>query len=202
MWTYEAAPATIPITSGPGTASSERGDRRRSALRFAVSFTALATLCLAGLLFVTAVLPSAMGRHPVVLTSGSMSPTVRTGDVLVAEPYRGEALSPGQVVVFGRRGLDGRDSRVTHRIVRRNADGSYVTRGDANADVDSVPLYGRQVEATATYVVPWVGRPLLWWQRRQWLPLAIVVLGLAQMWQLLGLTRRPGLAAIEPAPAG
>jgi signal peptidase len=116
-----------------------------------------------------------------------MSTAVRAGDVLVSHPYAGEELTPGRIVVF-RQEEDGR--QVTHRIVKRNPDGTYVTQGDANPAADSTPLAEDDIRASASYVVPWIGRPVVWNQHGEWLPLGLAVLTLAAPWQMPGYATR------------
>ncbi|NQV06934.1 S26 family signal peptidase [bacterium] len=48
-----------------------------------------------------------------VLTSGSMSPLLQTGDVVIAEPLGGLGLSPGTIIVFEDPSQPG---LITHRI--------------------------------------------------------------------------------------
>ena len=62
-----------------------------------------------------------LGWTSVVLTSGSVSPPLRIGDVVVASPHIGRRLGPGTVVVFAD---PARPGLVTHRIESINPDGS------------------------------------------------------------------------------
>ena len=77
------------------------------------------------------------GYRPVIITTGSMTPTAPTGSLLVAAPA--DRLGPGDILVMRR---DGR-ATVTHRIIEieYNASGDpyAVTRGDANAEIDAAP---------------------------------------------------------------
>lgn len=107
-------------------------------VRFYVGLVGLFATYLALFLAAWAVVPSVVpGWRSVVLTSGSMSPSIRAGDVVVASPSDGQALSPGSVVVLSDPAGSG---LITHRIAALNPDGSYSTRGDANAQPDSTPL--------------------------------------------------------------
>lgn len=117
-----------------------------------------------------------LGWNPVVLTSGSMSPGLRTGDIVVADPHDGEGLEPGAVVVFDD---PTRPGYVTHRIVALTPDGAYVTRGDANPRIDSTPLAPDQVVGVGRLYVPLVGLPMVWLWRGAWLQVALATLLLA-----------------------
>lgn len=105
-------------------------------------------------------LPMIVGMSAFVISSGSMSPALSVGDVVVAsEPTIG-SVAPGSVVVF-ENPVDP-DTWVTHRIVGSNADGSFISRGDANLQVDSTPVDMGQIVGIGRVVVPHIGLPAHW----------------------------------------
>jgi pyruvate dehydrogenase E2 component (dihydrolipoamide acetyltransferase) len=115
-----------------------------------------------------------LGWTSVVITSGSMSPLISAGDVVLASPHDGQGLGPGTVVIFtdpARPGL------LTHRIESVNPDGSYVTSGDANRQPDSTPLRPEQVVGVGRLLVPLVGLPLVWYWAGAWGELALWAAG-------------------------
>ncbi len=83
--------------------------------------------------------------HPVMIVlSGSMSPVIDTGDLIVDNPLtatQANHLHVGQIASF--REAPGSDTTITHRIVAvtTTADGAvaYITKGDANNAADSPP---------------------------------------------------------------
>lgn len=102
-----------------------------------------------------------LGFEAVVVTSGSMQPGIRAGDVvLLREPDDRAALAPGTVVTF--RDARAPDVLTTHRIASVNADGTYRTRGDANADLDSTALEPERIVGVARLLVPLIGLPVTW----------------------------------------
>lgn len=101
----------------------------------------------------------ALGWRPVAITSGSMGPVLRPGHVVLLEPFRGQDLRPGSVVTFRHATLD---RLVTHRVVDADADGTWRTRGDANAADDPVPLTSDRIVGVGRLVVPAAGLPALW----------------------------------------
>jgi signal peptidase I len=116
-------------------------------------------------LAVIAVLPALMGWQASVVRSGSMEPHIRTGDVVVAAAFgRSEPIPVGGVVRFTSSAAepDGQEKSLLHRIVGVNPDGTYITAGDANADVDSAPLKREQITGQARLLVPAIGLPGLW----------------------------------------
>ncbi len=76
--------------------------------------------------------------QPVLLTyveTGSMAPTIESGDAFIAIPAAvAGPVEPGDVVVFRATVLEG-GGLTTHRIVAER-EGGYVTRGDANVATD------------------------------------------------------------------
>ncbi|WP_261619311.1 Ig-like domain-containing protein [Pseudarthrobacter equi] len=124
-----------------------------------------------------AVLPALFGWHGTVVQSGSMEPHISPGDVVLASD-----LDPAQPVPLGRvvqfrspasAEPSGVEKTRLHRIVTANDDGTYVTAGDANADVDSTPLTRGQITGQARLLVPGVGLPGLWLGSGNFPPLAL-----------------------------
>jgi signal peptidase I len=148
----------------------------RPVVKLVAGLVALGAASAAAGLVMLAVVPSvAMGWDTSVLTSGSMTPALRTGDVVAAKPYRGEPLHLGSIVVF--RDPEGR--RVTHRIVATNDNGTFVTQGDANQVSDSTPLSPDHILGVGRFVVPRVGIPIIWVRTGRWLEFAALVVALA-----------------------
>lgn len=131
-------------------------------------------------LLLAALLPMVWGWQPSVISSGSMAPAIRPGDVLVSQAHSGEELGPGSVVVYQD---PVRGDMVAHRIQSVNAEGRYVTRGDANGGADSTPVDPSQVEAIGRMVVPYVGLPAHWLRTGNWAALAgFVGIVIASVW--------------------
>lgn len=107
------------------------------------------------------VLPTVgLGWRPVMITSGSMTPLIRPGDVVLTGPVPEEPLGAGTVITYQDPARP--DRVVTHRIVEVEADGAYRTRGDANAVPDSTPVPPSAVIGRGRLLVPLIGLPLLW----------------------------------------
>jgi signal peptidase I len=158
--------------------------------RFAAGLAGLAFAAgVAWLAALAVVLPLVVGWKSVVVTSGSMSPAIHRGDVVLGTPYDGRLLGPGTVVVF----QDGERGRITHRIVARNDDGTYTTRGDANPGPDSTPLRPDQIEAAGRALVPRIGILPVLAREGRWGDLAVLLalLGAAGVVARWGLQGRP-----------
>jgi signal peptidase len=158
--------------------------------RFAAGLAGLAFV--AGVVWLAAlavVLPLVVGWKSVVVTSGSMSPAIHRGDVVLGQKYDGRVLGPGTVVVF----RDGDRGLLSHRIVARNDDGTYTTRGDANPGPDSTPLRPDQIEATGRALVPRIGIIPVLARQGRWGDLAVLMalLGGASVLARWGLRGNP-----------
>ncbi len=95
--------------------------------------------------------PQVFGYESARITSGSMTPSIEPGDVVV---YRADpAPRRGDVVVV----RDERDALVTHRVTRLEPDG-IVTKGDANARPDSTLVAIDRLVGRVQFVVPGVAR--------------------------------------------
>jgi signal peptidase I len=161
-----------------------RHSRTRRVERIALALGAtVGALCLAA-----ALAASAFDLRPLVFRSGSMSPTIRTGDLAVARKVPASRLAVGDVVSV--RTASG--SRVTHRIVTvTEHDGHAVLalRGDANNATDP-QLYDVESADRVLFSIPKAGYVVAWLAG----PLALFLLGGYAVWLFLKVIRprRPG----------
>lgn len=106
------------------------------------------------------VLPNVGGYFPLMVQSGSMSPTIEVGDLLIVHTTDDASnMKVGDVVTY----WDGEPggALVTHRIheVTKDKDGklAYRTKGDYNAAVDSEYLYPEGIVGVYVTRVPVLG---------------------------------------------
>lgn len=149
------------------------------------------------------VVPVALGWTTTVVVSGSMMPRIRPGDVVAAAPVHGAAgkpVAPGTVVLVDNPVHP--DELLLHRLVGYHADGSLITKGDANGADDSTPVPVRNLRGVARLKVPYVGLPFLWYQQGRYLPVgATVVLLLALvLWQPPTYRAAHHREAVPPSP--
>lgn len=119
-------------------------------------FTAVLALLLAANVYVIAARavtgerqPTVFGFSAAVVVTGSMSPTIEAGDLVVCR--RAADYAVGDVIMF-RSGA----SLVTHRIAAVTADG-FTTRGDANNVADADPVPRGAVVGRVVFTVPHLG---------------------------------------------
>lgn len=148
-------------------------------IRFYSGLICVAVLLVFGTLAVIAALPMVVpGYASASITSGSMQPTLLTGDVVIATSA--STVERGEIAVF----VDPRSGDVvSHRVVSVNTDGSIVTKGDVNAANDPVPVPAANIRGQVRWIVPLVGWPRVWLGAGQWLSLLITMLAmLGALW--------------------
>jgi signal peptidase len=120
----------------------------------------IVALAIAGGLLVWAALPLALGWSTHAVASGSMTPQVQVGDLLVADRTSAADVEVGEVVLFRDPGEPSR--LLSHRVTKINDDGSLVTKGDANPTADLLPVPAQNVVGVAKLRIPWIGYPSVW----------------------------------------
>lgn len=103
--------------------------------------------------------PTLLGWHSSVVISGSMMPLIRPGDIVLSPPYDHQ-LKAGEVVNF--RSTERPGETVTHRLVRQNADHSWVTQGDANSTPDVDSIKDSAVVGKPSLLIPYAGMLTFW----------------------------------------
>jgi signal peptidase I len=104
---------------------------RRGADRVALVLLSLTVLLVAAIIGL-----SFVGFRALVVQSGSMSPTIEAGDVVVVRMVIPSEVAVGDIVTFHDQS---RGRLVTHRVTKVKPDVdsiSFVTRGDANTGVE------------------------------------------------------------------
>lgn len=140
--------------------------------------------------------PRLLGWQPLTIVSGSMSPFVHPGDVVVIDPAPPWPVPVGTVVTYRQAGTG---ILVTHRVVTVDLDHrAYVTRGDANPVNDAQPVPATAVLGQARLLVPFAGLPTLLPGASLILPVTLIGLGAAAGWTVhrhlerRGVLRRTG----------
>ena len=87
-----------------------------------------------------------------MVTSGSMSPTIKTGSVIMVKPVLNYRV--GDIITYqeGRRARD----LVSHRIVGQQGD-EFITKGDNNNAADIHPIKKEQIVGKVFLTIPYVG---------------------------------------------
>lgn len=97
---------------------------------------------------------------PTAIVSGSMTPQIAVGDVVIVKKVSMEEIEMNDIIQFR---VD--NFSVTHRVIAMGEDEGrlyFITKGDANDNADSQPVYNEQVMGKVVYVVPKIGWPTIW----------------------------------------
>lgn len=134
--------------------------RLRAFVTWAVAGFVLAVL-------LAAALPMALGGTSMVVQSGSMTPAIRTGDVVVVRPIAPTEATVGDIVTF--KDPAGSDRLLVHRVraISRSGDEvEVITKGDANSTQERWKVAADGTIGTVAYRVPalgfavgWIGSP-------------------------------------------
>jgi signal peptidase len=101
----------------------------------------------------TMVLPK-FGYNLIVIKSGSMEPTIKTGSVTIIQ--KNNNYNKGDIITF----KENAKSLVTHRITQvKNEEAivSYKTKGDNNNTDDIKPVLRSSVIGKTLFVIPYFG---------------------------------------------
>ncbi|MEX1377176.1 MAG: signal peptidase I [Eubacteriales bacterium] len=117
---------------------------------FVIGFCLVAAFFTAGLL----------NTFPTVLVSGSMSPTINRGDVVVIKKIDEDTeIFVGDVVIFNAGEYD-----VVHRVVDiyyEDGTKKFVTKGDANENIDNLSIEHKNIGGVVVATIPYIGLPRL-----------------------------------------
>lgn len=138
----------------------ERRDSRASSIRRGWHTISLGIVVAVVTLVAMFGVALAFGYQPATLTSDSMYPALRRGDIVFASPQTN--YQPGDVITFFR---GANQERVTHRIVdvTYEPDGTvYTTKGDASRSADTDAIRNDDIVGSVRHVMPFAGTPALW----------------------------------------
>lgn len=120
------------------------------------SIFGLLLLLLVVVLCLPLTVPRLMGYELYAIVSGSMEPAIPVGSVVYARQVNPGEIEAGDVVVF----YGGHDASavITHRTVENHeAEQELLTKGDANAGNDVLPVAYRNVIGRVELAVPFLG---------------------------------------------
>lgn len=121
--------------------------------------------------------PMVGGYSALIVLSGSMEPTIKTGEVIVIHAQKDYKIK--DILTYREGGI-----LVTHRIVDET-ETTYTTRGDAN-NTDDPPIKKTQAIGKTIFHIPYLGKAILFVQSPVGLASVLFILiGLKVMYSLL-----------------
>lgn len=116
-------------------------------------------------IFVSGKIAQSKGETPPIslytIISPSMTPNIKVYDVVVVKTTDTSALKVGDVISFYSNNVYFDGKPITHRIVKKynTEEGiSYITKGDANAEVDNDYVYEQNIVGKVIFKIPALGR--------------------------------------------
>ena len=105
------------------------------------------------LLCIPVTVPRWMGYEIYNVVSGSMEPEIPVGSAIYVHAEAPEQIAEGDIIAF-----QSGDSVIAHRVVRnQTVEGSFTTKGDANADQDMNPVSYDELIGRVTFHIPMLG---------------------------------------------
>ena len=101
--------------------------------------------------------PSIFGYSSLMVATGSMSGTIEEGDLIIIKNTGDYKV--GEIVTFFQ---DGDEIPTTHRIIDKDDDGLWVTRGDANNSKDERSISSDEIIGEWVMTIPYVGTFIDW----------------------------------------
>lgn len=120
--------------------------------------SALAVVVAVGLAALILVVPRVTGGAALAVLTGSMTPTIPVGSLVLVTPADPETVKPGDVITF--QTAPGVAEYITHRVVHVQRDTqpkTFVTKGDANKGQDAEPVPFGAVRGTVQFHIPFAG---------------------------------------------
>ena len=148
--------------------------------------------------------PTVLDHQIYIVQSNSMSPTFKTGSLLIIKKVDVTAIRENDIITF-RRNRD--NVATTHRVMRiLNDEGlQFVTRGDANNVDDPLPVSAEDVSGIVVASLPYIGYFIGFIRTKQGLLICIIIPALILMiFQVLKLLkeekkkeRKPGIEELQ-----
>ena len=147
--------ARSPASAG---AAATDGPPKRSLGRTVLNVVGIALLIALVVPFAVYAVPDLAGAdQSYVVLTGSMTPAIAPGDVVIVDSVDPAAIAVGDVVTFERAA---NNPPVTHRVievVETESGPAYVTKGDANEDPDTSLVYPNQLVGRVLVTFPYIG---------------------------------------------
>ena len=116
-------------------------------------------LLLAAALIIPEALSMLHNLRAFTVMSGSMEPSIRTGSIIITDTTKTEPKA-GDVITFEAGGTS-----VTHRVLRIDESGNYITKGDHNPSEDPSPVDREQIMGTVIIAIPFLGMMIMMLRR-------------------------------------
>jgi len=165
-WTIIALASTIAPTIGYFLIADSKRKKlnqklwKKLSIKGSVSWTIFALFAV----FIILLSNGYFGIKPTVIYSESMSPEFAPGDLVFIENIEKTSIAEGDIIQY----IGADKLSIIHRVIEVKNQGSgqcYVTKGDANTEIDPDPVMDDKVLGKAVFKIPFVG----------WIPIYLTV---------------------------
>jgi signal peptidase I len=96
-----------------------------------------------------------------IVLTGSMSPAISTGDIIITTPITRKEPKVGDVVAYQAKRFSGENVAVfSHRIISGDLQSGFVVKGDANKSPDNQKPKAPDILGVVIFVIPFLGNIL------------------------------------------
>ena len=120
--------------------SGEKGGKVKDILSIVILAVAIAFTAYVMIMNFQGKPVSVFGYSILRVVTGSMEPTIFTGDYIIVHKMAPAELKEGDIITYFTEDEEIKDLLVTHRIINVNDDGTFITQGDANPIPDDIPV--------------------------------------------------------------
>lgn len=106
--------------------------------------------------------PTIMGNKFFTVLTGSMEPTIMTGDLIIVKETSPEDIQAGDVITFGSSNSENITTHRVKKVIRENDEIQYITQGDANNVQDPSPIESEVLIGKVVKCVPKLGSIMTW----------------------------------------
>lgn len=191
-----APDVTAPLVTAP--APTRRSLQRRLGRVGGLLLTLVMSLAL--MVFVAMTVLRFSGGELLAIRTGSMTPSMEPGDLLISRDVDPRTVRKGDVITFRVPSVD--NTLVTHRVTKVSDNGNtFSTKGDANDTEDPFTTNADDVLGTRWFSIPKVGRTMVFLSTGLGTLLLILVPGAIYVGQTLVDRRAARVAAVTPVRA-
>lgn len=111
------------------------------------------------------------GYRLFVITSDSMSPTFNEDDMIFVKTTNNYEI--GDIITYK---VSNNEIPITHRIIEKYDDNSFLTKGDNNSFADPTPVSKDNIIGEMVYLIPDIGRGIEITRKIRYILLILIVL--------------------------
>ena len=101
--------------------------------------------------------------YAVAIASGSMSPKIHKGDIVIVDKKDKHNIDVGDVIAYRHENII-----VVHRVVKKQEyqkEYIFYTKGDANNNVDDLIIEEEMIIGKVKFKIPYIGYPTVWFNK-------------------------------------